>query len=239
MDAILGPDVPHAYRRVSTACAEQVERWVEREAVDSGEVPVVVADHAVVLEVPAAHHLVLTRREEVGRPIRNCQTSDGRDVASERQLQCAGGQVPDLDGAVGRPGGVPRVGRVDRHAPDPAHVARNDPHHLPWGVPFRLGQVVPGLTPPRHQPRAAKRNRRAGSRAAARRDDATPGGRRAAGPARPRQHQRLSPGWSRLCSAAVGRTVGQQLRDGRAWPGTCARRRHILYHAVLSGHLGR
>jgi hypothetical protein len=77
-------------------------------------------------------HLVLACREEIGVPRADGETADGRDVAGERDLQLARGQVPDLDDPVAGAGRKPLVSRLDGDGPNPAEVARDDTRELPW-----------------------------------------------------------------------------------------------------------
>ena len=129
----------------------------------------VVPDDLVVLEVPALDHLILTAREEVGRAAAHCQPAHCRDMARERELERARGEVPDLDGAIGRTRREPLVGRVHRDRAHPSQMARDYPHHLPRCVPLWLHHWARGAA-------ARDERRRVGRRGG--RDD---GGRRRTG----------------------------------------------------------
>eukprot|EP00967_Tisochrysis_lutea_P022500 scaffold25629_cov33-Tisochrysis_lutea.AAC.1 len=113
----------------------------------------VITDYAVVLEIPAPHHLVLSRGEEIWRSFRDSKPTDGRDVPRQCKLQGARRQIPNLDRAIGRSGGVPRIGGIDSDASHPPHVSGDNTHQLPRGVPLWLWQVMTGLTATRHKSR--------------------------------------------------------------------------------------
>ena len=66
------------------------------DAVHTAQMAVIVADDLVVLQVPALDSLVLTAGEEVRRPGGDGHSAHCVRVAGQRELQRAGGQVPDL-----------------------------------------------------------------------------------------------------------------------------------------------
>ena len=52
-------------------------------------------------------------------------------MSSQRQLQFVAGEVPDLDHSVSGAGNETLVADLERDAPDPAHVAGDDPVQFP------------------------------------------------------------------------------------------------------------
>mmetsp|Transcript_9728 Transcript_9728/g.39391 ORF Transcript_9728/g.39391 Transcript_9728/m.39391 type:complete len:365 (+) Transcript_9728:110-1204(+) len=142
----LGPHVPHPARAVPAASHQHVQRGVQRERVHAGEVTVVVADHLVVLQVPALDHLVEAAREHVGVPVAHRQAHHLLDVTRQRQLELPGGEVPDLNRAIRGSGREPLVGGIHRDASNPTQVARDDAVELPRCVPW-------GLRPLAREPR--------------------------------------------------------------------------------------
>ena len=110
-----------------TATREQeVQRGMESARVHAREVPVVVSDDLVDLEVPALDELIVTDREQVGRAFTHGHAADAADVPGERDLERAAGQIPHLDRLVGRARHKPLVARLHGDAAHPAEVARND-----------------------------------------------------------------------------------------------------------------
>ena len=59
----------YAHGRVTPASYEHVQRGVQRACVDARQMPVVVADDLVDLEVPALDHLVVAHRKQVRMPV--------------------------------------------------------------------------------------------------------------------------------------------------------------------------
>ncbi|GIX61556.1 non-specific serine/threonine protein kinase [Babesia caballi] len=135
---LLGADVPHPHHGVAAAAEEHVQPRVQRQRVDPREVPVVAPDHLVLLNVPALDRVVLAAAEEVGVAVRDLEVPHRVDVPRQRQLQLAGGEVPDLDQAVRAARGEPLVGHVDRHAVHPPLVADDHAVELPRRVPLGL-----------------------------------------------------------------------------------------------------
>ena len=138
VDVAARAHVPDAHDAVAPARAQDVEGRVQAQRVHARQVPVVVPDHLVRLEVPALDHLVLAAAEEVGVARADGEAAHGGDVAGQGQLERAGRQVPDLDGPIASAGGEPLVARFHRQRAHPAEMAGDDPEELPRRVPFRL-----------------------------------------------------------------------------------------------------
>lgn len=70
----LGTHVPDSCRGVTAGCEQHVDGGMERQRVHGRQMAVVVADHAIVLQVPAFHLPVLTTAEQVRVAGRNFQS---------------------------------------------------------------------------------------------------------------------------------------------------------------------
>lgn len=81
---------------VAAAGDEDVQRRVERAAVHARQVAVVVPHHLVHFEVPALDHLVVADGEQVRVAVAHAQATHRVDVARQRELERAAGQVPNL-----------------------------------------------------------------------------------------------------------------------------------------------
>jgi hypothetical protein len=87
-----GPDVPDPHGRVPAPAEDDVQRGVDRDGVDAAQVPVVLADALVLLQVPAPHalsltpqnYLILAAREQVGVVWRDANAPYRADVSGER-----------------------------------------------------------------------------------------------------------------------------------------------------------
>lgn len=130
-------DIPNSTERVTTAGGQNVFGRMHTQTVDTVRVAVIVADHLVVLQVPALHRLILAAREQIRMPVAHLQTAHGRDVTGQRETQLAAGQIPDFDHSVVGAGGKPLVRVIDRQASHPAGVAGDHTHQFPWRVPLR------------------------------------------------------------------------------------------------------
>ncbi len=96
VDLCLGSHVPHASDRVSAGAHQYVERGMERERVAGAQMTMVVTNDLVGLQVPALDLLVLATREQVGVTWADADAPHRAHVASQGELECARGQVPDL-----------------------------------------------------------------------------------------------------------------------------------------------
>ena len=111
--------IPDPDDAVPTSRGQDVESRVDREGVYTREMAVVVPDDLVGFQVPAFDHFVLAAGEEVGVPRGNGETAHGGDVAGQGEAECAGCEVPDLDGAVAGAGGEPVVVGLDGEGTHP------------------------------------------------------------------------------------------------------------------------
>ena len=71
-------------------------------------------------------------------PRRDRETANGRNVASQRQLELARCQVPDFDDTIPSTSCEPLVPGLDSDTTYPTKVSRNDEYELPWWVVCRL-----------------------------------------------------------------------------------------------------
>lgn len=141
VDVAARAHVPHPHGAVAAARDEHVEGRVQRQRVHAAQVAVVVADDPVGLEIPALDHLVLAAREQVRVPRGYGKAADCGYVSGQSEPQVSRGEIPYLDGAVAGAAGEPLVVRLDGQRPDPAQMARDDPHQLPRGMPLGLDLV--------------------------------------------------------------------------------------------------
>merc|ERR1719186_1400047 len=100
VDVDLGPHVPDSGRGVAATRHENVQSGVKGQVIHGGQVAVVVTHYFVVLQVPALHLPVLPTGEEVGLSGGDCEAPHHTHVSSQRQLEFAAGEVPDLDDSV-------------------------------------------------------------------------------------------------------------------------------------------
>lgn len=135
----LGSHIPYPGRGVSAGCGQHIDRGMQRQRVDGRQMAVVVTDDLVVLQIPALHLPILAATEQIRMLGADRQAAHCTDVACERELQLAAGQVPDLDDTVRRSSGEPLVSRLHGDAAHPAGMARDDAGQLPGGVPLGLG----------------------------------------------------------------------------------------------------
>mmetsp|Transcript_20003 Transcript_20003/g.38141 ORF Transcript_20003/g.38141 Transcript_20003/m.38141 type:complete len:216 (-) Transcript_20003:466-1113(-) len=110
-------------------------------AVHAAQVTMVVANHLVVLEVPALDHLVQTAGEHVRVARAHRQPRHLLDMPRQRQLELPRGQVPDLDGPVSAAGAEPFVPGIHRYRAHPSEVPGDDAVELPRRAPLRLGPL--------------------------------------------------------------------------------------------------
>jgi len=106
----------------------------------------VMTDNLVGFQIPTLDHLVLGTGEEIWMTVRNGETTDGRDMTGQRQLQFSRCQIPDLgistvslyipmqtylNHTITCPGCEPLISRVDSDSSDPTHMSRNDSCQFP------------------------------------------------------------------------------------------------------------
>mmetsp|Transcript_23117 Transcript_23117/g.34811 ORF Transcript_23117/g.34811 Transcript_23117/m.34811 type:complete len:212 (-) Transcript_23117:32-667(-) len=115
---------------------------MERNAVHTAQVTMVVSDDHVLLQIPALDFAIFGAREEIRVPVRNGQPSNSADVSGKRQFERTARKIPNFDEAVVARGCEPLVGWIACHCSNPTFVARQDSHQLPRCMPLRLRNFV-------------------------------------------------------------------------------------------------
>jgi len=126
VDLGLGTYVPDSGSGVSASGDKDVEGGVDGQAVDTGEVTVVVSDDLVVLEIPALDLLVFSTGEEVGIAGTDTHSTNSGNVSSESQSKGTCGKVPHFDGSICGSSDKPFVTDIDCDTSDPTRVTTND-----------------------------------------------------------------------------------------------------------------
>lgn len=145
-------DIPNPCSTVSPSRYEHVKPLMDLHAVDSTEMSVIVPDDFVHFQVPAFDRFVLPTSKKIGMLLRKFEGSNSVDVASERYLELARGQVPKLYGPVCRPSRKVSVTGRNSDAPHPSVVASDDSIQFERSMPFWLDQLAEGGGSNRAQP---------------------------------------------------------------------------------------
>jgi hypothetical protein len=95
---VFSPHVPHSYHSITSAGAEDIQGWMERQAVDTRKMSVIMSYDLVRLEIPALDHLVLSTAKQVGMSSRYFDTANAADVPGQGQFELAGCQIPKFSG---------------------------------------------------------------------------------------------------------------------------------------------
>ena len=102
-------------------------------------------NHSYSLRATINHSGESTKGHYTSR-IFNDEAADRVEVACERDLQRAAGQVPDLDGPVRRARGEPLVAVVHGDAADPAEMPADHAEELPLGTWFECDDLTRATT---------------------------------------------------------------------------------------------